>query len=297
MIFTGILSYCGFRYLWWALGLSLGTLALFVSQYAADTPRGNTWQGYTLGAVAALGVLWLTFLGVRKRKYAAGGASTLGWTSAHVYFGLLVLFVATLHCVAHVTWSLHGVTYMLLAAVTVSGMLGVYVYLSCPRAAAANRHGVSRAQLFAELLDLDRRARELARRCDPGVAAAVVSAVERTMIGGGAFAQLSAADRSRFLDPESRATAGQAALARNTDQLAVIDLVSARIPRGRKRQEVAALQELLPVLFRRQAVLRRIRRDIQLQALMSIWLYVHVPLAVGLLGALLAHIVSVFIYW
>ena len=37
--------------------------------------------------------------------------------------------------------------------------------------------------------------------------------------------------------------------------------------------------------------------DLQLQALMEIWLYLHVPLSFALLGALTAHIVSVFFYW
>ena len=42
---------------------------------------------------------------------------------------------------------------------------------------------------------------------------------------------------------------------------------------------------------------RELSRDIQLQALMEIWLYFHVPLSLGLLGALTAHVVAVFFYW
>ena len=297
MIFTGILSYRGYRYLWWSLSLSTFALLLFASQYASDTARGNTWQGYTLGAIAGTGVLWLGYLGVRKRRYAAGGAPMLGWASAHVYLGLAVFLVATLHSVAHLSLTIHGMTYLLLTVVIVSGIVGVYLYLTCPRATADNRQGVSRAQLFAELLDLDRRARELARRCDPRVAAAVRSAVERTVIGGGALAQLTGADRSLFLDPDRPGPAGAPTLASNAEQRAITEFVSSRIPRGDKRAEVATLQQLLPVLFRRQAVLRRIRRDIQLQSFLEFWLYVHVPLSVGLIAALLTHVVSVFLYW
>ena len=33
------------------------------------------------------------------------------------------------------------------------------------------------------------------------------------------------------------------------------------------------------------------------KALLDIWLYVHVPLSFALLGALIAHIISVFFYW
>ena len=35
----------------------------------------------------------------------------------------------------------------------------------------------------------------------------------------------------------------------------------------------------------------------KIQALMEIWLYVHVPLTLGLIAALTAHIVSVLFYW
>ena len=41
----------------------------------------------------------------------------------------------------------------------------------------------------------------------------------------------------------------------------------------------------------------RVARDIQYQALMEIWLYVHVPLSFALLAALIGHVVSVFFYW
>ena len=33
------------------------------------------------------------------------------------------------------------------------------------------------------------------------------------------------------------------------------------------------------------------------RALLEIWLYVHVPLTVVLIAALIAHVVSVFFYW
>ena len=35
----------------------------------------------------------------------------------------------------------------------------------------------------------------------------------------------------------------------------------------------------------------------QTKALLEIWLYIHVPLTIALLAALIAHIVSVFYYW
>jgi hypothetical protein len=44
-------------------------------------------------------------------------------------------------------------------------------------------------------------------------------------------------------------------------------------------------------------VLRRLRSDIRLQGWLKAWLYLHVPLTVGTLAALVVHILSTFIYW
>ena len=57
------------------------------------------------------------------------------------------------------------------------------------------------------------------------------------------------------------------------------------------------LQALVAVLCRRQAVLRRIRRDVRLQGWLRLWLHVHVPLTFALLAALIGHILTTFMYW
>ena len=57
------------------------------------------------------------------------------------------------------------------------------------------------------------------------------------------------------------------------------------------------LRRLIDLISRKRALATRVARDIQLQALMEIWLYFHVPLSLGLLGALTAHVVAVFFYW
>ncbi len=73
--------------------------------------------------------------------------------------------------------------------------------------------------------------------------------------------------------------------------------MAARVPRAAKRIEAESLHELVALLCRRQALLRRIRRDIRLQAWLKIWLYVHIPMTVGLLAALSVHVLATFMYW
>ncbi len=155
------------------------------------------------------------------------------------------------------------------------------------------RSGGSRDALFSELFELDKRGREIARNCDADVQSTVASSIARTALGGGVFAQLTGRDISRFVAP----TATGAATLSNRNQQAVIDFVAERVPRATKRAEAANLQALLSLLSRRQAVLGRLRRDVRVQSWMRIWLYIHVPVTFGLLAALIAHIISTFVYW
>ena len=62
-------------------------------------------------------------------------------------------------------------------------------------------------------------------------------------------------------------------------------------------ESAATIAELSALLRNKRKLLRQIREDLRLQAGLEIWLYVHVPLTAALLMALLAHIVTVFLYW
>jgi len=295
MIHQNVLRYRKARYAWWALVLSVASAALYLTQGGNRRPGGGTWQGYVLGTVGALLIVWLSLLGVRKRRFNSQSGSLQGWTSAHIWLGLALLLVATLHCAGLFGWNVHTLAYALMCIVIVSGIVGLYAYLSTPRQLSLNSGGAPRAAMFEELFGLDRQSRDLARLCDPVVNQAIRSSIERTSIGGGVLRQLLAIDRSLFV-ASAEVSAG-VRLAGNFDQQAVMDFVAKRVPQAAKRAETANLQALLVVLSRRQAVLRRIRRDIQLQGLLRLWLYVHVPLTVALLGALVVHIVTTFMYW
>ena len=69
------------------------------------------------------------------------------------------------------------------------------------------------------------------------------------------------------------------------------------IPATQRQRETDTLNALLAGFGRRQTVLKVLRREARLRAWLKIWLYLHVPVTVALLGALTVHIVSVFVYW
>lgn len=290
-----VLKYRGGRYLWLSLALMVFSLLVYLSQPAYLPPNGGSWQGYTLGGIGAALILWLSLLGVRKRKYRSNLGTVEGWASAHVYLGLAVLFIATLHTSFQFGLNIHTLFYGLMAAVVLSGLLGLYFYLSYPRRLARVRAGRRRKDWLTELNELDQGIREQAQKCDTNTRAIVESALDRTSLGGGVFAQLSGKDHSRVLELEKAAVSSN--LVSNRDQATVIDYLAGQVPKAGKREEALAFQELLSLFGRRRTVLGKLREDIRLMAWMQIWLYVHIPLTIGAIAALLVHVVTVFLYW
>ena len=57
------------------------------------------------------------------------------------------------------------------------------------------------------------------------------------------------------------------------------------------------LDKVDALLAKKEGVLGRMRKHLQIKSLLQIWLFIHVPMTFALLAALSAHIVSVFFYW
>jgi len=290
-----LLQYRVARYLWVALAVLVASILIYSSQARSLPPNGGSWQGYTLGGLGAALILWLTWLGIRKRRYRSRVGTVQGWASAHVYLGLVLPVVALLHCDFQMGWNVHTLALALLLAVAASGLLGLVVYLVFPARLAQVRAGRRRKDWLTELNELDARIREVAQRCQARTRAITESALDRTGLGGGVLAQLGGHDGSRVLDPSP---AGERqALVANRDQATVINYLASVVPRAGKREEARAFQDLLAMFARRRTVLRKLRQDIRLQAWLEAWLYLHIPLTIGLLAALIVHVVAVFIYW
>src|SRR3954467_13057255 len=114
------------HFLW--LKISLLICLLAVVAYALidvqPRPNGGSWYGYTLGTIATLLILWLTLLGVRKRAMTSGRWSLKGWTSAHVYLGLSLIVIATLHTGFQFGWNVHTLAKVMMPPVLASGAVG-----------------------------------------------------------------------------------------------------------------------------------------------------------------------------
>lgn len=288
-----ILEFRAKRFLWVAVALCLFSILLYALHQPAQPRNGGTVTGYILGTIGALLIIWLTAFGIRKRKYKSNLGSVEGWLSAHVYLGTSLIVIATLHSGFQLGWNVHSLAYFLMLAVIASGFYGVYVYLRYPSLVTANRRNMTREQMLDEVGDLDRRCKRVAKKSPREIQELVSSAINRTTIGGSILAQLRGRDESSIVLPDSHG--GQAQ--QNTGQSTAIDWLVERQSRCQDPDEAKILQELSDMLGAKQVLLAKLRKDIQLHAFLQIWLFFHVPLTFALIAALLAHIISVFLYW
>jgi hypothetical protein len=151
------------NYRWLKVGLLLSVLAIVGYAMIDVYPRhnGGSWYGYTLGTIGALLILWLTMLGMRKRAMTRGAWSLKGWTSAHVYLGLSLLVIGTLHTGFQFGWNVHTLAYALMMLVIVSGIYGSRL---CDAAGSAERQSVGDDQVADDRRDHQARPPAAGRR-------------------------------------------------------------------------------------------------------------------------------------
>lgn len=287
------LAYRGRRYLWLALGVSAASIALYWFHDPQEPPNGGTVLGYTLGTVAALLVGWLAWFGIRKRRYASTFGTVRGWLSAHVYLGVAVLVVALLHAGFQFGFNVHTLALVLLALVVVSGLYGVFIYTKYPARLSDNRGGVNRAELVNQLNDIDARSRRVALKLGDEFEEFISSGISRTQLGSTIAGRLKGLDESQVL---VRQQGGVKAVS-NVGQEAALDWLAEQQSRCSDPARAALIGELSALTRNKRKVVKQLTEDARLQALLEIWLYVHVPLTAGLIVALVVHVVSVFMYW
>ena len=280
------------RYLKIALALCAVSLVAYLWHDPRSPPNGGTWLGYTLGGLGAALILWLTALGVRKRTYTSTLGSLQGWVSAHVYLGLALLLVVSLHAGFQFGWNIHTICYVLMVVVIASGLLGIVLYQRLPQQLSQNRAQQTSEQMLTELQELDERTRRVAANASSDETLAIEANIAGTRIGGSTVAILSAKDRSTV-----RLPGGSAEAEANPGQVRMLEWLSARLSASDDAGRTRTLTDLVSLIGARRALLRRLQQDSRLRGWLSIWLYLHVPVSFGLLGSLIAHVVSVFLYW
>ncbi|KKC27632.1 hypothetical protein [Sphingomonas sp. SRS2] len=272
----GFLRYQSYKWLKIALIISGIALLIYAFNDVQPKPNGGSIYGYITGTIGVGLILWLTMLGVRKRTATPGRWSLKSWTSAHVYLGLSLIVIATLHTGFDFGWNVHTLAYALMMLVIASGVFGIAAYVSLPQALSANRGETTQLQMLDNLRMIDRQLNEAAQPLDAEGAAIVQMALHDDPFGGSIVARLS----GRYGRCGTRAA-----------------LAAVRAHASRSEAEVDPLDHVEVLLERKRSSLARIRKHLRLKALLEVWLYIHVPLTFALIAALFVHIVAVFYYW
>ncbi|HSC19522.1 MAG TPA: hypothetical protein VLC74_11465 [Rhizomicrobium sp.] len=279
------LRYGHFRWLKTALIGSATATAAFLLLSARPgydlSHNGGTWFGYITGTIAAVLMVWLTALGIRKRAITRGSWSLKAWVSAHVYLGLALPAIVTLHTGFQFGWNVHTIAYFLMLAVIATGIVGVFTYAWLPRRLSDNRGEFTEEQMIETIRVLDARLHEAALPLEPAYADIIRLSLQRTVIDGGFVQRLTG----------YYGGCGTLRAFRKLQRLGG--------PDGLPVEPIQriALARALALLQQKREALARMRRHIRIRSLLELWLFVHVPLTFAMLAAVTAHIVSVFFYW
>ena len=267
------------RYRWFKVATFLSLFIMVVYLIVDVSPRhnGGSWLGYTLGTIGAGLIVWLSLLGIRKRAMTRGRWSLKAWTSAHVYLGLALIFIGTLHTGFQFGWNVHTLAWALMILVILSGLYGITVYALLPQGLSDSRSEMTGPQMIEAVGSLDKQIQQAAQPLSDEDSAIVLASLGEDPFGGGVWRRLS----------------GSYPKCGNMRALMAM--------RARQEEasgkEVQALEQVVGLLEKKAAALQRLRGYIRRRALLEVWLFVHIPMTFVLLAALTAHIVSVFFYW
>jgi hypothetical protein len=273
----GFLRHRNYRWFKIAAAISLVAILAYLLIDVQPRPNGGSWYGYLLGTIGALLILWLTALGVRKRAMTRRKWSLKAWTSAHVYLGLSLIVIATLHAGFQFGLNIHTLAYALMMLVIVSGAYGVCVYAFLPAKLSDNRSEMTGAQMIDAVASIDKQIKISAQPLSDEDSALVLNSLGEDPFGGGLYRRLT----------------GSGSRGANATGLKLIRRRLAAC----QGAEALALDQVAVLMQRKAGALNRIRRHARIRAMLEVWLYVHVPLTFALIAALSAHIISVFFYW
>ena len=274
-----ILSQSKYLYFKIVCVLCVVVIALYLFEEPRVAPNGGTFLGYTLGVIALLIIIFLIIFGIRKRSYKSNLGDLKHWLSAHVWFGLALVVIATLHTGFQFGFNIHTVAYVLMMLVVISGIWGVYMYLNYPPLLSDLLNSKTIVQQGEVLIAIDQSAYQML----------------------GTLSDLDEATRIRVEDLLN-AAANEPIILQWSDRLKT-DVTKTNTYLAMQELESlfltgkVSVRNLSLAMVKRVNHLQQIRDFIQLKTLMSFWLLFHVPISIGLLATLMAHIFSVFYYW
>lgn len=305
-------NYSRFWYLRISTVLVLVNIALYAKfRPSGITPYGGTAMGYLLGIESILIVIYLAWFGMQKRlpakrlkyrpfqelidrsvvvnktkdlvladysKELGPERSMQGRLSVHVYLGLALLFLVTMHTGFKFGPNVHTLAFALLLVVVVSGVYGTLLYLNYPGKITQNMGDGTLPETLKQISELDESARLVALELPDEVNELITRARQHTNIG--------ATPSQRLLGSYPECPTREA--------VSQLRILAEKYRHGNQPQN---LRELYSLMLNKQTLVRKARLDIMYQTRLTTWLHLHVPLTIALLLALVIHILAIAFYW
>lgn len=260
-----------------ALAILLGASYWVYSQ--STTPNGRTVVGFLYGVLGLLSILSLMYYGRRKRRYKKNQWSLRGWLSFHCYVGMLTLLIIAMHAGFQWHFDIHTLAFVLLAIVVVSGMVGAVLYLTIPRQFShfgAELMYVGNNTVDREFHRIQQQIQALSQGKSPP------------------FRKKSEEEQQRGLPTRP---VGWRLLFRRTPTATVLATryeefqeYRTMIPPGEQED----YQLLGGLAMKKWQLELRLVSQMRLQNFLEAWLYIHLPVSMAMMVAIVVHIVAVF---
>ncbi len=268
----GFLDYKRFR---WALITGLMLLAcsgIYMFNSPLGGRNGGTIVGYSFGALATIGILYLMWFGVRKRSYQSRTTPLKGWLSAHVWLGLGLIVLVPLHAGFSFGCNIHTLAFAILCLVVVTGIWGAVAYATMAPRIRSHRGSPQSHQLLEQIHALQTEMASLAST------------------KGALYRELSI-QLTPALDLKLSAL-----LFKNVPPLPDPS-ATAKLIAGLPLESQASALNLAALARRRHDLVTQLVRETRILTTLRFWLILHLPLSFALLAAVAAHIFVVFWYW
>ena len=278
MFKESVLFYDGSRYLIMAALAGAALLGSY-AYYASDTtPSGGTLGGLIYGAIGLAAILVLMFLGIRKRSYASHLGTVQGWVSAHIYLGLLTLLVIPMHAGFHFGWDVHTLAFVLLVVVVLSGLGGLMLYLTVPPMLTKYESGMLPDKIEAELNRIMGEMKPLA--------SGKTGLFQRFYFEEAwrAFTTKPQGWRLLFANPKPSSTLNA--------RVQYLNRILPQIPASQHED----FSQFSALVLQKSEMESYLAGQMRLKNALQAWLYMHVPVSIAMVAAVIVHLLVVFYY-
>jgi len=241
-----------------------------------EFPHGGSRWGLIYGIAGFAIILLLAFFGIRKRAYRSTFGTLEQWLQSHIYLGILVLIILFFHTGGRFNDKIAVTTFILVAIVVMSGVLGAILYVTVPRLLTEVESNLTVEELSEQLNQLAKSMARLASGRSTAFQRIYNELMRESRPGWLAGWRLLLSRMRRKGDQGPGAWANMLSL----------------VP----KEEQEELRQMLVVARQRREFLLRLIYQQRYKNVLEAWLYVHVPFTIALLVLAVVHVAAVFYY-